>query len=182
MDGVASSVTARLAAPSSRLAMPPPRQKTALPVVLLWGLIYAVVVLSVTVLAQDETYPVFTADQLDATMKTLGPNIVGVRAAVRDQDYATAKARGIRSREQLATTVTFWRDQERDDAVAMLRAVTDRLDALDGLLSTPELDAARVGAALVRIQDGCAACHRVYREQDSVTGAYRLRQSAVRGL
>lgn len=208
MDGVASSVTARLAAPSSFLDGAAPRaprgplrgpnaplwargarivarlrvatqmcfQSTALLVALIWGLTGS------PGGAQDTSYPIFTADQLDATMKTLGPNIAGVRAAIRELDYATAKERGIRSREQLATTVTFWRDQERDDAVAMLRAVTDRLDALDGLLSTPEVDAARVGAALVRIQDGCAACHRVYREQDSVTGAYRLRQSAVRGL
>lgn len=206
MDGVASSVTARLAhssfldgaAPRAprglwrgpkaplralgarivarpRLATQIRAKNTALLVALIWGLTGPS-----PGMAQDETYPIFTADQLDATMKTLGPNIAGVRAAVRERDYATAKERGIRSREQLATTITFWRDQEREDAVTMLRVVTDRLDALDGALSAPAVDASTVDRVLTDIQGGCQACHAVYREQDPNTTDYRLKRSAVR--
>jgi len=205
MDGVASSVTARPAASFSheaeprtprgpsrgpkaplrargprivarlRLTRQAPRQKTALLVALIWGLTGGS-----PALGQDQAYPIFTADQLDATMKTLGPNIAGIRVAIRDQDYATAKERGIRSREQLATTVTFWRDQERDDAVAMLRAVTDRLDALDGALSMSVVDASTVERVLTEIQGGCQACHAVYREQNPGTTDYRLKRSELR--
>ena len=105
MDGVASSVTARPAAsflheaeprtprgPSRgpkaprargprivarlRLARQAPRQKTALLVALIWGLTGGS-----PALGQDQAYPIFTADQLDATMKTLGPNIAsGIRS------------------------------------------------------------------------------------------------------
>ncbi len=206
MDGVASSVTARLAAPSSsldgaapraprgpsrgpnapllargarivarlRLATQTPRQKTALLVALIWGLTGPA-----PALAQDTSYPIFTADHLDATMKTLGPNVAGLQAALRDGDYATAKERAIRSREQLAVTMTFWRDHERDDAVQLVRAVLAELDALDRLLSTPEVDAARLEPRLTGIRNGCQACHGVYREQDSATGEYRLKQSAL---
>ena len=46
-------------------------------------------------------------------MTTLGPNVAGVRAALASGDHSTAKERAIRSREQLATTITFWRDRER---------------------------------------------------------------------
>ena len=205
MDIVASSVTARLAESFSHGAEPraprgPSRgpnaplrargarivarlhlatqmrsRKTALLVALIWGLTGGS-----PALGQDQAYPIFTADQLDATMKTLGPNLAGVRAAVREADYATAKERGIRSREQLATTVTFWRDQERDDAVAMLRAVTDRLDALDGALSTSAVDASTVERVLTEIQGGCQACHAVYREQGPGTTDYRLKRSELR--
>ena len=31
-------------------------------------------------------YPIFTPDHLDATMKTLGPNVAGVHAAIRADD------------------------------------------------------------------------------------------------
>jgi len=181
VDGVASSVTAarpggaHARAPrSSRLATQAPRQKTALLVALVWCLTAAS-----PALAQDTPYPIFTADHLDATMKTLGPNLAGLQAALREGDFSAAKERAIRSREQLATTVTFWRDHERDDAVQLIRDVLDQFDALDGFLSTPEVDSAGVEPLLSGIQRGCQACHGVYREQDAVTGDYRLNQGAL---
>ncbi|HIE94265.1 MAG TPA: hypothetical protein EYQ83_15910 [Acidobacteria bacterium] len=149
------------------------------PCVLRNGLLCAALAVSVAVSAQDTPYPIFTADHLDATMKTLGPNVAGLQAALREGDYSTAKERAIRSREQLAVTVTFWRDHERDDAVQLIRDVLAQLDALDGLLSAPEVDAAGVEPLLTDIQRGCQGCHAVYREQDAATGDYRLNQSAL---
>ena len=130
--------------------------------------------------AQDRPYPVFTAVHLDATMKTLGPNVAGVRESLAGGEYSTAKERVIRSREQLATTVTFWRDRDRDDAVGYLRAVLDRMDALDIALSTDTVDAQALGRLMTAIEDGCAACHGVYRERDRDTGDYRLHRRAAR--
>jgi hypothetical protein len=134
-----------------------------------------------TAVAQDavKPYPIYTADHLDATMQTLGPNVAGVRAALAADDFATAKARVIRSREQLATTVTFWRDNERDDALSFLRAALERMDALDVALSTDAVDATGVDTLVTEIGERCAACHEVYREQDRA-GAYQLKQSALR--
>lgn len=149
------------------------------PCVLRNGLLCAALAVSVAVSAQDTPYPIFTADHLDATMKTLGPNLAGLQAALREEDFSTAKERAIRSREQLATTVTFWRDHERDDAVQLIRDVLDQFDALDGLLSTPEVDVAGVESRLDGIRNGCQGCHAVYREEDSATGDYRLKQSAL---
>ena len=131
------------------------------------------------VAAQDKPYPIFTADHLDATMKTLGPNVAGLRASLTDGDFTTAKERTIRSREQLAPTVTFWRDNERDDAVTMLRAALDRMDALDAALSTDAVDPTVVNTLATEIGGACAACHAVYREQDPVTRDYRIKQSAL---
>ena len=134
---------------------------------------------AVALAAQDKPYPIFTLDHLDAAMKTLGPNVAGVRASLADGDFAAAKARVIRSREQLAVTVTFWRDRGRDDAVTLLRTVLDRMDALDAALSVEEVNPASVAALATEIGDACSACHAVYREQDPVTSEYRLRQSAL---
>lgn len=127
--------------------------------------------------AQDRPYPIYTPNHLDATMKTLGPNVAGVRASLEDGDFTTAKARVIRSREQLATTVTFWRDN--DEALALLRTALERMDALDTALSTDAIDRAAVITMATEIGAACGACHAVYREQDPATGEYRPNQSAL---
>ena len=127
---------------------------------------------------QQGPYPIFTEAHLDATMTTLGPNVAGVRAALAAGDYSTAKERAIRSREQLATTITFWRDRDRDDAVGWLRTALERLDALDTALSIESVDAAAVVAIGDEIAEACNACHAVYREPDG-DGAYRVNVSAL---
>ncbi len=132
-----------------------------------------------TVTAQDKPYPIFTLDHLAATMKTLGPNVAGLRVSLADGDFTTAKERVIRSREQLAVTVTFWRDNGRDDAVTLLRAALDRMDALDAALSIEEVDSTEVETLASEIGGACGACHAVYREQDPVTTEYRLKQAAL---
>ncbi len=131
------------------------------------------------VAAQDKPYPIFTLDHLDATMRRLGANVAGLRASLADGDFTAAKARVIRSREQLAITVTFWRDKGRDDAVALLRTALDRMDALDAALSVEEVDPTAVETLVTQIGDACTACHAVYREQDPVTREYRLTPGAL---
>ena len=108
-------------------------------------------------------------------MKTLGPNVAGISASLSDGDFTTAKERTIRSREQLAITVTFWRDRGRDDAVTLLRSALDQMDALDAALSIEAVDSSAVETLATEIGGACAACHAVYREQDPVSGKYRLK-------
>ena len=135
------------------------------------------VLVGVIASAQDRPYPIFSADHLDATMKTLGPNVAAVRAALVDSDYPTAKQRVIRSREQLATTITFWRDRERDDAVGWLRSALTQLDALDTALSAEAVDPAVVDSIAATVTANCVACHTAYRERDQ-NGNYQVRLSS----
>ena len=128
----------------------------------------------------DPEYPVFTDEHLDATMKTLGPNVAGVRAALATDDLTLAKERVIRAREQLAPTITFWRDHGRDDAVDLLRTVLRAFDALDVALSRDPVDRVAVETRTAEVSAGCAACHAVYREEGPGDGEYRVRQSALR--
>src|ERR1700756_3833756 len=86
----------------------------------------AVIVLVATAAAQTR-YPVFTAANFVDTMKIVGVNFSAVNAAIASQDFLTAKAQLIRSRERLALTITFWRDRKKDDAIKILR------DALTGM-------------------------------------------------
>ncbi len=138
----------------------------------------AALLLSASPSGQQAPYPIFTEAHLDATMTTLGPNVAGVRAALAAGDYSTAKERAIRSREQLATTITFWRDRERGDAVGWLRTALNRLDALDTALSVESADAAAVVAIGDEIAEACNACHAVYREPDG-DGGYRVKTTAL---
>ena len=124
-------------------------------------------------------YPIFTQDHFEGMMKTLGPNLAGVNASLAEDDFDTAKARVVLVRQQLATTITFWRDHERDDAIAFLRAAIGNVDALDDILSEESVDPAAVSAAAAEIDAACETCHAVYREQDPATGAYRLRPGSV---
>ena len=70
-------------------------------------------------------------------------------------DFEEAKVRVTRAREQLSPTITFWRKNERDDAIGMVRAATGRLDDLDVVLSELTIDPAAVSAALSAVDTAC---------------------------
>ena len=123
----------------------------------------------------QERYPVFTADHLTRTMKTLGPNVAAAQASMGAGDYDTAKPQLLRAREQLATTVTFWRDRQNDDAIVLLRNALEVLDGLDDALSAVDIDSSVVAPRAGALDAACQACHTVYREEDPVTGAYRVK-------
>ena len=129
--------------------------------------------------AAQKPYPIYTVDHFVDTMKTLGPNFAGVNASLATDDYNTAKARLMLARQQLATTITFWRDNERDDAVALLRSALERIDALDDTLSKELLDSAAMSASATEVEAACEACHEVYRVRDPATQEYRIRPGVL---
>jgi hypothetical protein len=113
-------------------------------------------------------------------MKSVGANFGGTRTSLEQRDFEEAKSRLTRSREQLAVTITFWRDNKRDDAIKMLRTTLTRMDDLDAALSAETVDAGAAAAAAGRVNEACEACHAVYREQDPATKAYRLKPGLIR--
>ena len=149
-----------------------------------WAILAAAITTTVVVAAVSSAraqtqYPIFTLDHFASTMKTLGPNLSGVNASLAGDDFDTAKARLVLVRQQLATTITFWRDHERDDAIAFLRSAIGKVDVVDDMLSAESVDPDLTRAAAAEIGAACQACHDVYREQDPVTGAYRLKPGSV---
>jgi hypothetical protein len=130
---------------------------------------------AVATTAAQSKYPIFTPVNFVDTMKIVGVNFSAVNAAIARQDFPTAKAQLIRSRERLALTITFWRDRKKDDAVQTLREALGGMDDLDTLLSTSPVDAPAATAAVRKIGASCQTCHAAYREQDASTHAYRFK-------
>lgn len=130
--------------------------------------------------AQDgpKPYPIYTADHLAGTMETLGPNFAAAVRALEAGDYPAAKERLARAREQLATTITFWRQRERDDGIGFVRTAVRAMDDLDAAMSVDAVDVAAASGFAADVQATCNACHAVYREPDP-EGGFRLKAEAL---
>jgi len=128
--------------------------------------------------AQNNPYRNYTEEKFVQNMQAADRNYAAVKTFIAKADYESAKAQLTRAREQMALTITFWRDVKKNDAVAMLRQALSSLDALDATMSADKVDGSAVAAASDRINAACQSCHTVYREQDPATKAYRVRRFA----
>lgn len=120
---------------------------------------------------------VFTLDDLDKAMKAVGRNVGLANAAIASREFESAKVRVARAREQLSPTVSFWTNEKKADAMKLVKAATEGLDALDRALSANPIDASAVTSAAMELDAACQACHAVYREQDAATKTFRLKRA-----
>jgi hypothetical protein len=141
--------------------------------------IAAVSLMSAALLIAQKPYPVFTADDFSNAMKAVGRNFAAVNSLISKSDYDGAKSQLARTRELLATTITFWRDRKKEDAIKMLRDDVTRLDQLDAALSAEKVDPAAVNAVAGQAGAACQSCHAVYREQNPTTKEYRFKGGLV---
>jgi hypothetical protein len=125
--------------------------------------------------AQEKSYPIFTAEHFVSAMKTVGQAFVAATASIGRSEFEDSKSYLVISRDRLATTITFWRDRKKDDAIRMLRDAVTKMDDLDVALSAEKIDPAAVAARVEQVGAACQACHAIYREQDPVTKAYKLK-------
>lgn len=128
---------------------------------------------------QKNPYRDYTYEKFVENMQAAGRNHEAVTTLIGNGDYQSAKAQLTRAREQLAITITFWRDRQRDDAIAMLRRALNGMDGLDTVLGAERVDPAAVRAASEQVDAACNACHTVYRDQDPSTKAYRLKPGSI---
>jgi cytochrome c556 len=128
--------------------------------------------------AQKNPYRNYTEEKFVQNMQSADRNYAAVKALIAKSDYDAAKAQLTRAREQMAITMTFWRDANKDDAVGMLRKALTGMDDLDVALGAEKVDASAIAAASEHIGAACQACHTAYREQDPSTKAYRVRRLA----
>jgi len=132
-----------------------------------------------SVATAQKPYPIFTTENFVEAMKTVGLAFGLVNTSLAKNDFENAKDFLARSRDQLATTITFWRDRKKDDAVKMLRDTLSKMDDLDAAMSGEQIDSAAVNALAKQVDAACQACHAVYRDQDPATKAYRLKPGSV---
>ena len=130
--------------------------------------------------AQKNPYRTYTEEKFVQNMQSASRNYGAVASFIGKSDYEPAKAQLTRAREQLAITVQYWRDVNKPDAVTMLREALKRMDDLDAALSKTPVDPAALRDVSTRINTACEACHRVYREQDPATKAYRVKSGSIR--
>lgn len=136
--------------------------------------------MSAVAAAQEKPYPIFTADQFVSAMKTAGLAFAAVNSSIGEGSAEDSKAYLVIARERLATTITFWRQRRKDDAVALLRDTLTKIDALDVALSSAKLDPVAAATAVKQVQSSCQPCHMLYREQDPSTKVYRLKAELTR--
>jgi hypothetical protein len=134
----------------------------------------------VTSSAQErKPYPTFTADHFVGAMKTAGQAFAAVNISLTKNEIEDAKAYLAISRDRLATTITFWRDRGKGDAIKMLRDTLVRLDELDLALSVDQVDHTAVGGIMKQVGTACQACHAAYRDQDPASQTYRFKVGSV---
>jgi hypothetical protein len=130
--------------------------------------------------AQKNPYRHYTEEKFVENMQTAGRNYEAVNAFLAKNDYESAKAQLTRAREQLAITITFWRDAKKDDAVALLRTALNAMDDLDVALGSEKVDPSALHTVSARITNACEACHAVYREPNPDKKGFRVKPSSVR--
>ena len=146
----------------------------------LTGAILVVVAASGTgAIAQKNPYRHYTEEKFIENMQTAGRNYAAVTDLLARSEYDPAKAQLTRAREQLAITITFWRDKKKDDAVKLLRDALLRMDDLDAALSTETIQSSEINAASQRVGVACEACHARYRDQNPTTKSYRIKPGSV---
>jgi hypothetical protein len=128
---------------------------------------------------EKKPYPIFTLEQYANMMKTAGRNFGGVNVSLSKGEWETAKEQLTRTREQIAITVTFWKDNKKEDALRMLRTTLSKMDDLDAALSGEKVNAEQARDLGRQINAACQACHQVYRDQDPATKAFRLKPGSV---
>jgi hypothetical protein len=141
--------------------------------------VLAVGIGSAIAVAQTPQYPVFTTDHLHSAMTTVGLAFGLARHSIEKNDPLLAKDYLLRARDQLATTITFWRDRKKDDAIAILRDALKKMDALDTAMSAEKVDMPAAAELARQVNTSCEACHAKYREQDPITKAYRVRADLI---
>src|SRR5258708_16998580 len=129
--------------------------------------------------AEEKAYPIFTAEHFVSAMKTVGQAFVAAKASIGRSEFEDSKSYLVISRDRLATTITFWRDKKKDDAIKMLRDTVTKMDDLDDAPSPAQIDPAAVAARLEQVGAACHACHALYLGQDPVTKAYKLKTGAT---
>jgi cytochrome c556 len=144
------------------------------------GSLLVVMVASGAAIAQKNPYRNYTEEKFVENMQTADRNYAAVTDLLAKNDHESAKAQLTRAREQLAITVTFWRDRKKNDAVKMLKDALDRTDDLDVALSVESVDSSAVRTASQRLAASCQACHAIYRDQDPATKVYRVKREAIR--
>jgi cytochrome c556 len=117
---------------------------------------------SVAVMAQKAK----TAEDLEKSMKKIGPAQQAVSKAINAMAYADAKKQLATIKTELVDAENFWVVKKRADATQFTKDTVTKIDELDKLLAAKTPDQAAITAAYRAVGASCNTCHKVYRGVD----------------
>ena len=111
---------------------------------------------------------VTTPDDLDKTMKKVGPALQAANKALASGAPAEATKQLAIIKQAIIDSREFWVTHKKDDAIEANKLAVEKLEAVEKLLAAPSPDAQAVQAALKQEVGGaCRQCHEKYRVRDA---------------
>ena len=124
---------------------------------------------------------VTSVEELDKTMKKVGPASRAVPKAIASGNLAEAKTQLEIMRQGLVDAENFWVLNKKDDAVKFNKEAVAKLDEYIKVVGTAPANAEAITAAGRALQPTCGACHKVYRAQDAEQN-YMLKPGSIGGF
>ena len=127
----------------------------------------ALMVVGAGVLAFAQT-KVTTVDDLDKSMKKVGPALQAANKALASGAPAEAAKQLAIVKQSIVESREFWVTHKKDDALEANKVTVEKLEAVEKMLAAPSPDAQAVQAALKQeVGAACRQCHEKYRVRDA---------------
>ena len=111
---------------------------------------------------------VTTPDDLDKTMKKVGPALQAANKALASGAIPEATKQIATMKQAIIDSREFWVVHKKDDAIEANKTVVAKIEAVEKLLASPSPDAQAVQAALKQeVGAACRTCHEKYRVRDA---------------
>ena len=137
----------------------------------------AIALWSVAIVAAQK---VTTVEELDKTMKKVGPASQGMGKAAASGAWADVRTHVATMKQALTDAENFWVLNKREDAQKFTKETLAKIDAVQKLVATDPVDPAAAAAAIKEVGGTCRACHMVYRSQDTNQN-YILKPGSIGG-
>jgi cytochrome c556 len=111
---------------------------------------------------------VTTPEELDKTMKKVGPALQATNKALASKNFAEASKQLTIMKQGIIDSREFWIQHKKDDAISANKEVVAKIEAVEKMLSDATPDGSAVAAALKQqVGSACRTCHEKYRVRDA---------------
>ena len=105
-------------------------------------------------------------EELDKTMKKVGPASQAMNKALASGAFAEVRTQLAIVKQGVTDAESFWILHKKEDAQKFTKDVLAKLDAFGKLVATDPVDAPAATVAAKEVGAACRSCHMVYRAQD----------------
>ena len=111
---------------------------------------------------------VTTPEELDKTMKKVGPALQATNKALASGALPEASKQLATIKQAIIDSREFWVTHKKDDAIEANKTAVAKIEAVEKMLAAPAPDAQAVQAALKQeVGAACRTCHEKYRVRDA---------------